>query len=92
MQDLSGVYVFNVNEREPLDRPTARLIKEFSNIEGKTWGDSFYGSCIVVVVWKGAFALHVTVKGTLCATKCERHPEYDEYWYVCCNLMMVKGV
>ncbi|XXG46985.1 hypothetical protein AAC387_Pa02g1703 [Persea americana] len=33
LQDLSGVYVFNVNEREPLDMPTARLIKEFSNIE-----------------------------------------------------------
>lgn len=33
LQDLSGVYVFNVNEREYLDRPTARLIKEFSNIE-----------------------------------------------------------
>nr|CAD1841719.1 unnamed protein product [Ananas comosus var. bracteatus] len=33
LQDLSGVYVFNVPEREWLDRPTARLIKEFSSIE-----------------------------------------------------------
>ncbi|KAI0509778.1 hypothetical protein KFK09_010374 [Dendrobium nobile] len=32
-QDLHGVYVFNVAERELLDRPTARLIKEFSGIE-----------------------------------------------------------
>ncbi|KAH6767942.1 ATP-dependent DNA helicase 2 subunit Ku70-like protein [Perilla frutescens var. frutescens] len=29
LQDLNGVYVFNVPEREDLDRPTARLIKEF---------------------------------------------------------------
>lgn len=42
MQDLNGVYVFNVNEREYLDRPTARLIKEFSIIEGKTWSNSFH--------------------------------------------------
>lgn len=33
LQDLSGVYVFNVPEREDLDRPTARLIKEFDLIE-----------------------------------------------------------
>lgn len=33
LQDLRGVYVFNVTERESLDRPTARLIKEFSSIE-----------------------------------------------------------
>ncbi|KAG5588717.1 hypothetical protein H5410_049151 [Solanum commersonii] len=33
LQDLSGVYVFNVPEREDLDRPTARLIKEFDQIE-----------------------------------------------------------
>ncbi|TMW97609.1 hypothetical protein EJD97_005237 [Solanum chilense] len=33
LQDLSGVYVFNVREREDLDRPTARLIKEFDQIE-----------------------------------------------------------
>ncbi|KAK4341471.1 hypothetical protein RND71_039972 [Anisodus tanguticus] len=33
LQDLSGVYVFNVPEREDLDRPTARLIKEFDRIE-----------------------------------------------------------
>ncbi|XP_058093568.1 ATP-dependent DNA helicase 2 subunit KU70 [Magnolia sinica] len=33
LQDLNGVYVFNVLEREYLDRPTARLIKEFSSIE-----------------------------------------------------------
>ncbi|KQK20547.1 hypothetical protein BRADI_1g55250v3 [Brachypodium distachyon] len=33
LQDLAGVYVYNVTEREPLDRPDARLIKEFSCIE-----------------------------------------------------------
>ncbi|KAK6145753.1 hypothetical protein DH2020_019622 [Rehmannia glutinosa] len=33
LQDLNGVYVFNVPEREDLDRPTARLIKEFDCIE-----------------------------------------------------------
>lgn len=33
LQDLPGVYVYNVKEREFLDRPTARLIKEFSSIE-----------------------------------------------------------
>ncbi|XP_054805998.1 ATP-dependent DNA helicase 2 subunit KU70 isoform X2 [Prosopis cineraria] len=33
MQDLNGVFVFNVTEREFLDRPTARLIKEFDSIE-----------------------------------------------------------
>ncbi|KAK2971847.1 hypothetical protein RJ640_027007 [Escallonia rubra] len=33
LQDLNGVYVFNVAEREYLDRPTARLIKEFDCIE-----------------------------------------------------------
>lgn len=33
LQDLAGVYVYNVSEREPLDRPDARLIKDFSSIE-----------------------------------------------------------
>ncbi|KAK7310226.1 hypothetical protein RJT34_07610 [Clitoria ternatea] len=33
LQDLNGVFVFNVPEREFLDRPTARLIKEFDNLE-----------------------------------------------------------
>ncbi|XP_072958461.1 ATP-dependent DNA helicase 2 subunit KU70 [Typha angustifolia] len=33
LQDLNGVYIFNVMEREFLDRPTARLIKEFSSLE-----------------------------------------------------------
>ncbi|XP_062170512.1 ATP-dependent DNA helicase 2 subunit KU70 [Alnus glutinosa] len=33
LQDLNGVFVFNVAEREYLDRPTARLIKEFDCIE-----------------------------------------------------------
>ncbi|KAK1271154.1 ATP-dependent DNA helicase 2 subunit KU70 [Acorus gramineus] len=33
LQDLSGVYVFDVMDREFLDRPTARLIKEFDNVE-----------------------------------------------------------
>ncbi|OMO92530.1 hypothetical protein COLO4_17513 [Corchorus olitorius] len=33
LQDLNGVFVFNVPEREHLDRPTARLIKEFDGIE-----------------------------------------------------------
>jgi hypothetical protein len=36
LQDLNGVFVFNVAEREYLDRPTARLIKEFDCIEGKS--------------------------------------------------------
>ncbi|KAE8713023.1 ATP-dependent DNA helicase 2 subunit KU70 [Hibiscus syriacus] len=33
LQDLNGVFVYNVAEREQLDRPTARLIKEFGCIE-----------------------------------------------------------
>ncbi|OIW12816.1 hypothetical protein TanjilG_24749 [Lupinus angustifolius] len=33
IQDLNGVFVFNVVEREFLDRPNARLIKEFDSIE-----------------------------------------------------------
>ncbi|GAU30665.1 hypothetical protein TSUD_31360 [Trifolium subterraneum] len=33
LQDLNGVYVFNVADRDYLDRPTARLIKEFDNLE-----------------------------------------------------------
>ncbi|XP_042010904.1 ATP-dependent DNA helicase 2 subunit KU70-like [Salvia splendens] len=33
LQDLTGVYVFNVPEREDLDRPTARLIKEFDRVQ-----------------------------------------------------------
>ncbi|KAK3126561.1 hypothetical protein QOZ80_7AG0558490 [Eleusine coracana subsp. coracana] len=33
LQDLAGVYVYNVGDRDPLDRPTARLIKDFSSIE-----------------------------------------------------------
>ncbi|XVE53098.1 hypothetical protein DITRI_Ditri02bG0177300 [Diplodiscus trichospermus] len=33
LQDLNGVFVFNVAERDHLDRPTARLIKEFDCIE-----------------------------------------------------------
>ncbi|GKV37100.1 hypothetical protein SLEP1_g45165 [Rubroshorea leprosula] len=33
LQDLNGVFVFNVAEREHLDRPTARLLKEFDHIE-----------------------------------------------------------
>lgn len=33
LQDLNGVFVFNVMEREYLDRPTARLIKDFDCIE-----------------------------------------------------------
>ncbi|KAF3773921.1 ATP-dependent DNA helicase 2 subunit [Nymphaea thermarum] len=32
LQDLGGVFVFNVLERDDLDRPTARLIKELSHI------------------------------------------------------------
>ncbi|CAL9086261.1 unnamed protein product [Musa textilis] len=35
LQDVNGVYVFNVMERELIDRPTAKLIKEFSSIEDK---------------------------------------------------------
>uniref|UniRef100_A0A5B7BKN8 ATP-dependent DNA helicase 2 subunit KU70 n=1 Tax=Davidia involucrata TaxID=16924 RepID=A0A5B7BKN8_DAVIN len=33
LQDLNGVFVFNVAEREYLDRPTAKLIKEFDCVE-----------------------------------------------------------
>nr|ATA62886.1 putative KU70-like protein [Juniperus oxycedrus] len=33
LQESEGVYVFNVREGEDLDRPTARLIKDFSHIE-----------------------------------------------------------
>ncbi|CAN7098681.1 unnamed protein product [Brassica rapa subsp. narinosa] len=33
LQDLNGVYVFNVPQRECIDRPTARLIKDFDLIE-----------------------------------------------------------
>ncbi|KAB2600363.1 hypothetical protein D8674_010634 [Pyrus ussuriensis x Pyrus communis] len=33
LQDLNGVYVFNVAEQEYLDRPTARLIKEIDSVE-----------------------------------------------------------
>ncbi|KAB1213409.1 ATP-dependent DNA helicase 2 subunit KU70 [Morella rubra] len=33
LQDLDAVFVFNVAEREHLDRPTARLIKEFDRLE-----------------------------------------------------------
>lgn len=34
LQNSNSVFVFNVSDRENLDRPTARLIKEFSHIEG----------------------------------------------------------
>lgn len=44
MQDLYGVYVFNVPEREELDRPTARLIKDFDCIEGQLSPLQFSGS------------------------------------------------
>ena len=37
MQDLNGVFVYNVAERDSLDRPTARYIKEFDHLEGKFW-------------------------------------------------------
>ncbi|GAV60696.1 LOW QUALITY PROTEIN: SAP domain-containing protein/Ku domain-containing protein/Ku_C domain-containing protein/Ku_N domain-containing protein [Cephalotus follicularis] len=33
LQDLNGVFVFNVADRENLDGPTARLIKEFDHIK-----------------------------------------------------------
>ncbi|EER95967.1 hypothetical protein BDA96_02G056700 [Sorghum bicolor] len=33
LQDSAGVYVYNVGDREELDRPTAKLIKDFSSIE-----------------------------------------------------------
>lgn len=36
LQDSAGVYVYNVGDREQLDRPTAKLIKDFSLIEGNT--------------------------------------------------------
>lgn len=34
LQELNGVYVFNDPQRECIDRPTARLIKDFDVIEG----------------------------------------------------------
>ncbi|KAI4390151.1 hypothetical protein MLD38_002293 [Melastoma candidum] len=33
LQDLSGVYVFDVADKESLDRPTAKFIKELGNLE-----------------------------------------------------------
>ncbi|KAG9447442.1 hypothetical protein H6P81_013570 [Aristolochia fimbriata] len=36
LQDLSNVYVFNVPDREQLDRPTARLVKEITHV-GETF-------------------------------------------------------
>lgn len=45
LQDLNGVYVFNVPERECIDRPTARLIKEFNLIEGRCRITNFLLSC-----------------------------------------------
>ncbi|TXG66692.1 hypothetical protein EZV62_007967 [Acer yangbiense] len=33
LQDSNGVFVYNVAEREDLDRPTARFIKEFDQME-----------------------------------------------------------
>ncbi|MQL90652.1 hypothetical protein Taro_023244, partial [Colocasia esculenta] len=47
LQDVSGVYAFDVMERESLDRPTARFIKEFSNIEESFLGQ--IGSCYCIV-------------------------------------------
>ena len=41
MQDLNGIFVFNVAEREHIDRPTARLIKEFDYIEGNLYSNYF---------------------------------------------------
>lgn len=35
--DINGVFIFDVAEREFLDRPTARLIKEFDCVEGKSY-------------------------------------------------------
>ncbi|XP_057723778.1 uncharacterized protein LOC130939706 [Arachis stenosperma] len=41
IQELSGVFVFNVPERDYLDRPTARLIKEFHRIESMFFNNHF---------------------------------------------------
>lgn len=38
LQDLPSVYVLKFTDSEYLDMPTARLIKEFDNIEGATHG------------------------------------------------------
>lgn len=46
LQDLNGVFVFNVAERENLDRPTARFIKEFDQVEGK-----FYWIINILLCW-----------------------------------------
>lgn len=54
LQDLNGVFVFNVAEREYLDRPTARLIKEFDCVEGKLGclGLLFFFSFLAIyVLW-----------------------------------------
>ncbi|KAI7990184.1 ATP-dependent DNA helicase 2 subunit KU70 [Camellia lanceoleosa] len=50
LQDLNGVYVFNVAEREDLDRPTARLIKEFDCIEGWRIGRAVAHACIASAI------------------------------------------
>ncbi|CAH8381217.1 unnamed protein product [Eruca vesicaria subsp. sativa] len=39
LQELNGVYVFNVEKREGLDRPTAKLIKDFDSIEESFMND-----------------------------------------------------
>ncbi|KAG2323931.1 hypothetical protein Bca4012_038285 [Brassica carinata] len=39
LQELNGVYVFNVPQRECIDRPTARLIKDFDLIEESFMND-----------------------------------------------------
>ncbi|XP_078429816.1 ATP-dependent DNA helicase 2 subunit Ku70-like protein isoform X2 [Wolffia australiana] len=46
LQNLTGVYLFNVGDREPLDRSTASYLKEFSRIEEKFLKE--IGSCYCI--------------------------------------------
>lgn len=46
LQDSNCVFVFNVADRDQIDRPTARLIKEFDAIEGMLQAILFYFICI----------------------------------------------
>ncbi|KAG6506080.1 hypothetical protein ZIOFF_031395 [Zingiber officinale] len=57
LQDLNGVYVFNVEERDFLDQPTAKLIKEFSSIERANCSVLGYFDCrqVEVIGWQDIF-------------------------------------
>ncbi|KAG6502686.1 hypothetical protein ZIOFF_034972 [Zingiber officinale] len=57
LQDLNGVYVFNVEESDFLDQPTAKLIKEFSSIERENCSVLGYFDCrqVEVIGWQDIF-------------------------------------